>query len=119
VERWVALDVDYFRNPKVRQAGAQGRALHLASICYSGAWRTDGAITPSALRQVLIDAEAPRRAVTLVVETGLWVPNGSGWMVHDYLEHQESREEALAAIEKARAGGRARQKRWRERHGHV
>jgi hypothetical protein len=115
-DRWVAIDVDYFRNPKALAAGTHGRALHLASICHSGDVRSDGHITPEALGVVLAYAGAPRRAVSLVVAAGLWVPNGSGWVIHDYLRHQESREEALAAIERARAGGRERQKRWRDRH---
>lgn len=115
-DRWVAIDVDYFENPKALAAGAHGRAIHLAAICHSGDKRTDGHITPEAMRLVLAKAEAPRRAIGLTIESGLLVPNGHGWVIHDYLEHQESKEEALAAIEKARAGGRERQRRWRERH---
>lgn len=116
-DRWVAIDVDYFRNPKVRAAGATGRTLHLASICYAGARRTDGHISSDDLGYVLLDAQAPRRAVEAVIAAGLWVPNGDGWNVHDFLVWQESKQEGLAAIERARAGGRARAKRWREAHG--
>ena len=46
--RWVRLDADYFRNPKVLAAGRDGRDLHLASICWmEGKDQLDGLIPAS------------------------------------------------------------------------
>jgi hypothetical protein len=105
----VKLDVDYFRNPKARAAGRDGRALHLASICHAGAQLTDGYLPDAGLSVLLAEAEVSRRAVSLVVDAGLWVPNGSGWVLHDYVEMNGSRHEALSRI----AIERDRKARWR------
>ena len=52
-----------------------------------------------------------RRAVNALVETGLWVPNGDGWLIHDYLDYNEPRElllERRRAREAKRRGNRGR-----------
>lgn len=107
--RWIRLDVAYFRNPKALEAGRDGRALHLASICWSGAELTDGRIPPSALPTVLHDAGVGRRAVDLVVDSGLWIPNGSGYVIHDYADMNPTR----ADVEADRQEWRERQRRYR------
>src|SRR4051812_32598540 len=107
--RWVKLDVDYWRNPKARAAGRTGRALHLASIAYSGSQLTDGVVARSSLSQVLQDAEVPRSAVERVVSAGLWLPVGDDFIIHDFVEMNGSREEVLARIE----AERKRKERWR------
>lgn len=117
--RWVRLDVDYFRNPKALQAGRDGRALHLAAICYSGAQLTDGEIAGDAMRMVLGDAAVPRRAVDLCVEAGLLLPSERGFVVHDFTATNGTREEVLERI----AAENARKARWRAsragRNGHA
>lgn len=108
--RWVKLDVDYFRNPKARAAGRTGRALHLASIAYSGSQLTDGRISADTLAVILAEAGVPPRAVRLVVAAGLWVPDASGgFQVHDFTETNGTREETLARI----AHENERKARWR------
>lgn len=114
--RWVRLDVNYFSHPKVLAAGRDGRDLHLAAICYSAHHRTDGHLAPEVMNTILLSAGVKQNAIDLAVAAGLLTPNGHGWVVHDFLDHQESREEGLAAAERARAGGRERQRRFRERH---
>jgi hypothetical protein len=110
--RWVRLDAGYFRNSKVLQAGRDGRALHLASICWSGGEESDGVIPPWALPTLLHDAGVPRRAVDALIAAGLWVPseNGvGGWVIHDYLSLQPSREE----LEAERARWAKNKREWR------
>lgn len=111
--RWVRLDVDYFHNPKALAAGPAGRAMHLASICWVGSQLTDGHIPEQAIPVILHDAGVKRRAVELVVDAGLWVPNGSGYHLHDFVEMNGSR----ADVERQREGYRRRQQRHRTSTG--
>lgn len=90
---WVRLDANYYRHPRIIAAGRDGRATHLASICWSFNADTDGHVPPDAVKRILQDAEVGRRSVDAVVDAGLWVPNGHGFVIHDYLDRQPSAEE--------------------------
>jgi len=111
--RWVRLDADYFTNPKTLAAGRDGRALHLASICWVARHLTDGHIPSEALDTILHSAGVKRSTVDAVVHSGLWTPNGVGYVVHDYLESNPSR----ADVEREREQWRQRQKRRRDQRG--
>lgn len=111
--RWVRLDVGYFAHPKVLEAGRDGRDLHLASICYSGGFLTDGYIASSAIPRLLAEAGVRRSAVDRAVGAGLWLPNGAGFAVHDYTAMQDSR----ADVERERARWRDAQRRRRGTDG--
>lgn len=116
--RWIRLDLDYFANPKTLSAGRDGRDLHLASLCWVGRYLTDGLIPPEAVEAIARDAglvsRSRARAVERVQDAGLWVPNGAGWEVHDFVEMNGSR----ADVEHERDQWRARQRRARSRQGH-
>jgi len=111
--RWVKLDVDYFANPKALAAGRNGRDLHLASICWVARYLTDGFVPADAVKSIAADAglNGPRDAVDRVVSAGLWIPNGHGYDIKDYVETNGSR----ADVERARDLYRIRQRRYRER----
>jgi hypothetical protein len=117
---WAPIDLAYFRNPKTLAAGLHGRALHLASILYSAEHKTDGHISADAVRVVLRDAGVSPRTIEHVERAGLWVPNGDGWYVHDYLDHNDSREVVEANVARTRAMDAERKRRQRERQqGHA
>ncbi len=114
---WVRLDDGFFRHPKVIAAGPLARELFLASVCWSAANLTDGAIPRVVLPTLLLhDDDVPvtsgrrRRAVDRLLAVGLWELNGDGWMIHDYLDYNPSRARTLAD----RAAARRRQQRHRE-----
>jgi hypothetical protein len=108
-QRWVRLDVDYFRNPKALVAGRDGRDLHLASICWVGAQLTDGLIPAEVVPSILQDAGVGRRAVDLAVAAGLWVPNGNAsFELHDFVAMNGTR----ADVEHERELYRERQRRY-------
>jgi len=114
-DRWVRLDVNYFGNPKIRAAGRDARDLHLASICFVGRYMTDGYIAPDVVEDIARDARVTRRvlvtAIGSVVDAGLWIPNGEGFELHDYLAMNPTR----AEVEKSKQLFRDRQKRYRDR----
>lgn len=115
--RWVRLDTGYFRNRKVRRAGRDGRILHLASICFVGDQKTDGHIYPDDVELIARDAGVPQRTVDAVLGAGLWLPNGDGYELHDYLAFgNPSRAAIEAETERARL---AKQKSRRDTPGRV
>lgn len=111
-QRWVRLDADYFTNPKAQAAGLQGRALHLASICWSATHLTDGVI-PVEMVPVLLQMSGVRRdAVDRVVTARLWIPVDNDYLIHDYTDMQPSR----ASVEESRKAAAERQSKWRRQH---
>lgn len=91
MSRWVRLDADYFSNPKAEHAGLHGRALHLASICWSGQHLQDGLIPGHMVRKLCGLAGVNRQAVDKVVDAGLWLPLGSNFQLKDFTDFNQSR----------------------------
>jgi len=95
---WVRIDDDFFSHPKV---------VHAWSICPTsiGLWPmtaaaagrhlTDGYVTGDFVRQLMPRTRQRDQAVSALVDTGLWVPNGTGWQIHDWQDYNESRERVL------------------------
>ena len=110
--RWVRLDVDYFRNPKVRQLPARSVLVHLAGICYSADQLTDGIITDEVLPVVLTDARARHRDVAPLLDARLWYRVDDTHVIHDFLAMQPSR----ATVEERRRQKAARMAKWRAEH---
>ena len=86
--------------------------LHLASICWVGSTPRTGHIT-DAVSTLTGDAGIQHRrfanaAVDRVVAAGLWVPNGDGFSLHDFVEMNGTR----ADHERERAAYLDRQKRY-------
>ncbi|PBC71530.1 hypothetical protein BX265_6140 [Streptomyces sp. TLI_235] len=133
---WVRISDDFYDHPKFDAAGALGIALWVASLAWCNRNLTDGLIPRrTALR--LLDFEdaadavsnADRNAVTngprntdvtpsvarfvaeRLVIAGLWVEEGDGFRIHDYLDYQRSAEQIGAEREK----NAARQKAFRDR----
>lgn len=125
---WVRLDEDFASHPKVAEAGPLGMALQVAALCYANRHLTDGRIPRAAARSLLDfegiavidgmrgdDVEADY-VIGCLLEAGLWhgvdhdcetCPQiERGYLIHDYLEQQPSRDEVLAKREQTAAAGR-------------
>lgn len=120
---WAQLDDEFFRHPKARAAGKDGRALYLAALCYSASQLTDGFVPHNALAVIAAEAEVRPSLARRLVDVGFWheaghgckacpQPQGDGWVIHDYLERQTSR----AEVEAKRAEWRDKKKRWRDKN---
>lgn len=107
--RWIRLDVDYFQHPRAQVAGRDGRALHIASICWCASQLTDGHVPADAVGPLLAAAGVSPKAVDKVVAAGLWIPTGSDFYVKDFLERNQSR----GQIEAERERWKLRQRRAR------
>lgn len=86
--RWIKLDLQYLRNPKMRELHLETVALHLASILWTAEHLTDGHIPTSALQELGQTAHISRawvvRRAGQLVEHHLWLPVEAGWHVHDF-----------------------------------
>jgi hypothetical protein len=113
------LDVDdlYPEHPKLVGLGTWCEVagwLNLAALAWCKRYLTDGVIPRAAVwrlasfRGMAIDGEpvTPEAVAARLVETGLWTERGRSYVIHDFLDYQESRADVL----RRRAADRKRKK---------
>lgn len=121
---WAKFDDRFNSHPKVLAAGPLAVALHMRAIIYSAQYMTDGVIRRRTINHILNwDDDEPdfsgglpsnRELAKRLVNAKLWdeAPDGEGWVIHDYLDYNPSREELerlqRQRVEAGRAGGRAK-----------
>ncbi len=119
----------FYRNPKVRSVDPSAAWMWAASIGYACENLTDGFIPRAALHDlVTLDAKPRLKLVDQLVGAGLWETCEGGWMIHDFLMWNPSkqaviarREANLARVQKHRGNaathgdGNARVMRYNER----
>lgn len=118
---WVKLDDQFYTHRKV--AGMDYRmlpavGLHILALTWCASQLTDGFVPRSQPARLAGDISEllPKASVGLLVsallDAGMWEEADGGYQIHDYLEYNPSREEALEKREAQReakvAGGRAR-----------
>lgn len=113
---WVRLDESFADHPKVERVGPLAAWLHVAALCYSSRHLTDGRI-PKAKAVRLADIPDPAEHVSALLSEGIWVDNGTEYVIHDYLDYQPSRESVLA--ERSAARDRMAKRRSAERSPEV
>jgi hypothetical protein len=101
---WFRLEDSFANNPKVTRAGNAATGLWVRCATYSAQYLTDGHIPADVARGF-----GRPREITALVDSGLWVDNGDGYLMPDYLDYNPSREQVLAE----RAAARERQARKR------
>ncbi len=103
---WVRLDDRFYDNPKIIGLSDQAVLLYISALCYSSGQLTDGFIPEKALRRIGWRSDDLESDVTELVNAGLWEPTDGGYMIHDYLEYNPSREELEDLREKRSQAGR-------------
>lgn len=123
----------FYRNPKVRSVDPSAAWMWAASIGYACENLTDGFIPRAALHDlVTLDAKPRLKHAEELVAAGLWEAVEKGWMIHDFLMWNPSkqaviarREANLARVQKHRGNaathgdGNARVMRYNERTQRV
>lgn len=92
---WARIDDNFFNHPKVRKAGKDAIIFHMAALCYSNAFTTDGFIADVMLELIATQA-FQRKANGLadrLVECGLWDSIEGGYLIHDFLDYNYSRQQ--------------------------
>lgn len=101
---WVRIDDAFADHPKVLSLGRDrlaGMGALVSSLCYSARFLTDG-VLPSAFAD-----QFPPRLRAALVTAGLWDKTPTGYLIHDYLDFNPSREKVLTdRATKAAAGSR-------------
>jgi hypothetical protein len=105
---WFYVDDGFYTHPKVMQVGNSSVGLWLKCGAYSARFGLDGVV----IHSVISAMGGRQREVDQLVAAGLWVPNGSGWKMHDYLDYNRSKEE----LDARKAALRDRQAKWRANH---
>lgn len=98
---WLKIDDVFTEHPKVLSLSDAAFRVHVRALCYCVRLKTDGVVAKAALRSL---RGTPRLAGQLVV-AGCWELHDEGWLVHDFLEYNPSREQLDAERErKVKAG---------------
>ncbi len=88
---WIRLEADFPDHPKVIGLDDHALALHVRAICYAGRYLTDGLIGKQVIPKL-----GRRAGVAALLAAGLWeTAEGGAYRIHDFLQYQPSRREAL------------------------
>lgn len=109
---WLRIEDGFVEHPKISDLSDRAFRLHMAGLCYCARNLTDGLLTVRATKVVCALANASRRQLVELRDAGLWLPEGEGWLIRDYLEYNPPAEE----VKRRRSESAARQRRWRDSH---
>ena len=106
-------DYSFWTNPKIRSAGRDAAFLYIAGNGFCNEYLTDGFISDTDIETVAFNAfqRQPKKAVESLVRAGLWDRVPGGYMIHDYLDYNKSKQEIEELRSKktyaGKKGGRA------------
>jgi hypothetical protein len=119
---WLRIDDEFPEHSKIMALkGAGAKWLHLVALCQCASNLTDGRVDPQRLKVICAIADVPRPAhcVKRLVEAGLWVEDGEGYMIKDYLDYNPDAATVKAKREQRRqAGIKAAEARWKPNEPH-
>lgn len=90
---WVRIDDHLHSHPKIRWAWAKcppSLGLHLVALSFSGDQLTDGVVDDHFVKQWLPSQRMRERATAALAGAVLWERDGDAWVIHDYLDYNES-----------------------------
>lgn len=99
---WIKLDTAIFRNKKMLALTDQQQLTYLRLLAWAGESSDDGHIPDHAMRAIPMTA----KSAEAMADAGLLHRNGTGWVIHDWDDHQGS-------LLKRRAKDRQRLKEYR------
>lgn len=108
---WVKLDDQWMDHPKIIEAGRDARDMWLASITWCAKHLTDGFFPANLIPQLAVMAGADvancQEFASRLLALCLWDATDNGYMVHDYLEYNPSRETVISTREARKEAGSA------------
>lgn len=90
---WTKLDDHFLDHPKILAAGERAELLHIHGLIYANKHLTDGFVPDSALKLLLHNPQ--RGPVDRLVELGIWEVADGGYLIHDFLDWNPSRDKVL------------------------
>jgi hypothetical protein len=118
---WARFADDYLGNPKLGGLSTSAVALDMAGIIYSARELRDGHLSSTDVQAIaaLIHLRRWDAAAAELVAARRWVAEDGGWLIHDYLDYQPSREKVMAERTAARDRRRVRSPNSGERSGYA
>ncbi len=108
---WVKMDDCFRDHPRFVDASSGLVGVYLSGLAYSNRYCLDGHIPATALSKIA-PAETPKqreRIIAELLQRGLWeIHPGGGYVVHDYLQWNDSREVVMKRRDVARQAAAAR-----------
>lgn len=114
---WANLDDAFPSHPKALPLSDAAFRLHVSGICYAAKHKTDGVIHGDAV--ALLAPRFKKAVLDELLRRALWHDLGDGcgtdtcpigvpesYVIHDFLEWNQSREQVEAIRERKRAAGR-------------
>lgn len=90
---WVKFDDQAESHRKFRRAGLDATGLYFLASSYCARYLTDGHVDHDWLEEKVPNKAKRDKLLRALVDNGLFDKNGTGYVVHDYLDHNPSREE--------------------------
>ncbi|MFF5609303.1 hypothetical protein ACFY65_23430 [Streptomyces cellulosae] len=107
---WVKLDDRFPSHRKIALLSDRAFRLHVSAICWCAENLTDGRISDRELALVT-RVRGVKTTAKQLEDAGLWDRTEDGWVIHDYLDYNPSREQVLLERKK----NAERQERFRRR----
>lgn len=120
---WVKVEDQLPNNLKVMSVPPVARYLYVCGLCMCAHQLTDGEIPGPTVQLLLAQAGATKKHAQALVDAGLWVAEGGGFRVPDYLEYNPSgtaerdRRDGIRA-KRAAAGRKGAAARWGDSNAH-
>lgn len=112
---WAKLDDGFYSQPEVLETSLEGIGVHGLALAYCARHLTDGRLSLAAVMMLARGAANATRISDELVATHLWVRDGSGFALRDYLATNPSAK-AVNVLQKA---ARRRMQKFRGRAGGV
>lgn len=109
---WFKVDDGLPDHPKVLNAGNSALGLWLKLGAYSSKQLLDGFVPEAAVKRYGTARELQKLLVVGLLERAERPDYGHGYILHDYLDYNPSRAQALAERDR----NAERQRRWKEKH---
>lgn len=106
---WAKLDDRFHENRKVKRVWRRcpsALGLHVMAITYCAGHETDGFVDVDFVEDRMPKDRERERAVTALVEAGLWHEVSDGWQINDFLEFNKSRDQNAHDRQAKRDAGR-------------
>jgi hypothetical protein len=107
---WVKLDDRFPSHRKIALLSDRAFRLHVSAMCWCAENLTDGNISDRELALVA-NVRSIKATAQQLQDAGLWDRSEGGWVIHDYLDSNPSRDQVLAERKK----NAARQEAFRKR----
>lgn len=105
---WARIDDNFFNHPKVRKAGKDAVVFYVAALCHCNAFMTEGFIADEMLELVGMQSfqRKPKCLADLLVDCNLLDRVEGGYLIHDFLDYNYSKQQVDEIKSKRAAAGR-------------